>query len=246
MEAFVFAQWRIARGLIMLGRCVLCPLLRREALTFKSGIEVSFIFWCELVFLRSLDITIILTHYSKKRIVTISCSHLPILVSEVVDNLDDWLVDLFAIGAEGASDRGWADIVADRVIERMRRQLQHIILLLFPTIVVPQRVPLMGEEIWYFVRALVLISRFYVERGAVGQGLAHWRRRLIISCCRVFAPWAGIIQLVVSGRVAGVAAHRSCRKARCVLHSGLHASQLSHSNTPIIWLTHTIDDGTAS
>ena len=44
MEAFVFAQWRIARGLIMLGRCVLCPLLRREALTFKSGIEVSFIF----------------------------------------------------------------------------------------------------------------------------------------------------------------------------------------------------------
>ena len=99
------------------------------------------------------------------RVVTVACSHLPMLVSEVLDDLNYWLVRRLTVGAESPCNgrRFETNLVAHRVVERVRRQLQHIILLLLPAIMVPERMPLVGEEIWDFVGALVLVSGLDVE-----------------------------------------------------------------------------------
>lgn len=99
------------------------------------------------------------------RVVAVSCSHLPMLVSEVLDDLYHWLVSRLAVGAESSCDgcRFKTNVIAHRVVERVRRQLQHVVLLLFPAIMVPQRMPLVGEEIRDFVGALVLVSGLDVE-----------------------------------------------------------------------------------
>ena len=87
------------------------------------------------------------------------------LVSEVLNDLYHWLVYWLTVGAESSCDgrRFKTNVIAHRGVERVRRQLHHVILLLFPAVMVPQRMPLVGEEIRDFVGALVLVSGLDVE-----------------------------------------------------------------------------------